>query len=142
MDRILIHRQIVVKSRVTANLKKIMALEVQEKMRRVDSQLLYLDQESHRLSGGALQTREGQGALERLESEHRKLTEARQSLLDNLREIGRLKDGDEVVRGSVTGPAEVGIGDNWARVVTAEVVLEDNKVVEIRDGNGTVEVSR
>jgi 2-keto-4-pentenoate hydratase/2-oxohepta-3-ene-1,7-dioic acid hydratase in catechol pathway len=55
-------------------------------------------------------------------------------VIRELKEIARLEPGTEIVRGTVQGTVEVRPGDDWLRLLSAEIVLEDGRVVEIREG--------
>jgi len=60
--------------------------------------------------------------------------ESRRLLTERLKEISRLEDGQEVVHGRVESLVDIKVGDRWDAVMSVELVLEDNRVIEIRPG--------
>ncbi len=114
----LIARAVTVKSRVTPNLRSQLAAETQKAMREVD-------QETERASG---------------EKERQELVARREGLVRQLKDIAKLENGQEVVRGQVQGFYELKVGDIWPEILSCEIVVEDGKVIAIREGR-TVSVS-
>jgi len=54
--------------------------------------------------------------------------------VEKLKEVGKLTPGEEVIHGRVESIVELKVGDDWNGVMGVEVVLEDGKVIEIRQG--------
>jgi len=54
--------------------------------------------------------------------------------MSKLREIAKLKDGQEIVSGQVQGFYDLEVGEVWSEIQPCEIVLEDGKVVVIREG--------
>ncbi|MDA8228761.1 MAG: hypothetical protein M0T74_13890 [Desulfitobacterium hafniense] len=46
--------------------------------------------------------------------------------------MGKLENGSEVLQGKVESFVQVQAGDDWNRLMNAEIVIEDGKVAEIR----------
>jgi len=63
--------------------------------------------------------------------------ESRQKLLGQLKEIGQLPPGSEVVYAKMESPVEVRVGDHWQNVLGLEIVLKDGIVAAIRQAPGT-----
>lgn len=114
----LVSRAVTVKSRVTPNLRSQLATETQKAMRELDADIA-----------------KAAGDAERAELAARK-----EDLVRQLKEIARLENGHEVVRGQVQGFWELRVGDIWPDVLSSEIVVEDGRVVAIREGR-TVSVS-
>lgn len=71
---------------------------------------------------------------ERLESELRKNEQARDALLNELETVSKLDVGKELPRGVAEGNVEVNVGDDFSRLMSCEIVIKDDKIIEIRDG--------
>jgi len=132
---VLIARAVTVKSKVTPNLKAQLGAETQKAIRDVD-------QEIERVSA-EIQRRQGAGRPEdaaRLEKERQELLGRKEGLVKQLKDVAKLKDGHEIARGQVQGYYELRVGDIWPEVLSCEIVVEDGRVVAIRDGK-TVSVA-
>lgn len=131
----LIARAVTVKSRVTPDLKAQLAAETQKSIRDTDRELEKIAKDIERRTGT------GAGGISRLDEERRQLLERRESLVAQLKDIGGLQDGQEIARGQVQGFCELRVGDIWPMVLSSEIVIEDGRVVAIREGrNVTVAV--
>jgi len=115
---VLISRAVTVKSRVTQSLRSQLAAETQKAMRELDSEVA-------RVSG---------------EKERSEISARKEELLRQLKDIAKLENGTEVVRGQVQGFWELKVGDIWPQVLSSEIVVEDGRVVAIREGR-TVSVA-
>lgn len=133
MDSITITRPVIVKVRVTDGYKKAAAAEVQEALAGLDARLDQLNYRYNKISVEKNNPRQA-GDLDQIDTERRKVIEARRQLTERLKEIGRLAEGREVVHGRVESLVDIKVGDDWSRVMSVEVVLQDGKVVEIRRG--------
>lgn len=114
----LIARAVTVKSRVTPNLRSQLAAETQKAMRDID-------QEVERAT---------------LPKERDRLSSRKEDLVRQLKDIAKLENGHEVVRGQIQGFYELKVGDIWPEVLSCEIVVEDGRVVAIREGR-TVSVA-
>lgn len=125
-----VRRPITVKVRVTETFQKAMGAQLQESVRRLDGELAQLDAQLKKLAadGG------DRAILTQLGAERQKRAERRAKLLEDMKELARLAPGAEIVQGTVEGPVEVRVGDDWGRLFSAEILVEDGKVVEIREG--------
>ena len=108
----LISRPVNVKSKVTPGFRSQLGSEVQRA-------ILDLDKE--------LQLVEGDAKTE--------LLQRKDGLSKRLRQVADLKDGQEIVRGQVQGFFELKVGDVWPQEETAEIILENDVVIAIREGN-------
>ncbi len=126
-----IQRRITVKTRVTEDWKRRVASDIQESLRGLEEDLGRLDREARRVREA--KHKDKADVLSRgITLEKQKRFEQREALLQRLRDIVKLESGTEVLEGSVEGPVEVREGDDWSRVMSAEVVLENGVVVSIR----------
>jgi len=108
----LIGRPVTVKSRVTPSLRAQLAAETQK----------------------ALREAEADAEKASTEGTRRDAAVKKENLLRQLKEIARLQDGQEIVRGQVQGFYELRVGDIWPHVLSSEIVVEDGRVVAIREG--------
>lgn len=126
-----IQRRIAIKTRVTEDWKRRVASDVQESLKGLEEDLGRLEQEARRIR--ETKHRDRADALSRgIALEKQKRLEQREALLQRLRDIVKLEPGTKVLEGSVEGPVEIREGDDWSRVMSAEVVLENGIVVSIR----------
>ena len=111
----LIARAVSVKSKVTSNLKAQIGAETQKAIRDVD-------QEIERATAA------------KMEKERQELVARREGLLRQLKDVAKLRDGQEIPRGQVQSFYELRVGDVWPEVLSCEIVVEDGRVVAIREG--------
>lgn len=132
----IIHRSITVKARVTEELKLRIARELHEAIQQIEFETQKLEFQARRMLSQLEKQnpQQAQAFRQQLELEKQKRIEKKESLLEKLKEIADLEMGSEVVQGTVEGPYEVQIGDDWNSLLNAEILLEDGKVVEIRGG--------
>ncbi|HWJ04121.1 MAG TPA: YlqD family protein [Verrucomicrobiae bacterium] len=134
MDKLQITVEVPVVVIVTENFKHKLIYDLQEKIRRVELELQQLDFTSRR----TLMEAERQGQLpqvqRQIEAERQKRLDSRQECLDKIKQIARLKEGDEVLQGHAQSMVEVMVGDNWNEAKNLCIVLRDDRVVEIRRG--------
>jgi hypothetical protein len=132
MPALWVKHPVSVKARVTPELKKHMALDVQESMRRLDIETGQLDFQIKRLAFEAEKQPAQPAVQKQLEAEKQKRLERRAELIARLREIWKLEDGTEISQGTVEGMTAVSVGSDWDSLSRAEIVVEDGKVVEVR----------
>ncbi len=130
---VFIQRPVTVKAKVTEALKKRLAAEFQESLRQAEAELAQLEAQLKRLSEQSEGGPERRAAVERLEAERQKRADQKNRLLDNIKELARLEPGAEITQGTVQGLVQVKAGDDWDRVFEAEIVVEDGRVVAIRE---------
>lgn len=133
MDRVLIKRQVPVRAVVTDSLKRQLAVDTQEAIKKLDLELAQLDfsakKAQHELKADPQRLVK---AEQQIEAEANKRQETRNQLLTRLKDIARLNPGEEVVTGVVESLVEVRVGDSWDELSRTAIVLKDNVVVEIR----------
>jgi len=134
---VLISRAVTVKSKVTPLLRARLGAETQKAIREVEQELerVLSEMEKRRVLGK-------NDEVAGLERKARELEAQRDALAAKLKDIARLSEGQEVIQGKVQGFYEVKVGDLWPEIGTAEIVLEDGRVVAIREGSSvTLEVA-
>lgn len=70
-----------------------------------------------------------------MENERQKRINAKNKLTEQLKNIGRIAIGAEVVQGSLESYTEINIGDDWEEIMGVEVLVCDNKIIDIRRRN-------
>ncbi|TEB05480.1 hypothetical protein Psch_02521 [Pelotomaculum schinkii] len=136
MEAIHLIRPVLVKVKVTDAYKKAAAAEVQEALRRVELELQSLDFQERRLVP-ELEKKNPQGfavARQRLDQERSLRKEKHRQLLDQLKGIGQLAEGTEVLFSKMESPVELKLGDDWNKVLGVEIIVQDGTVIEIRQG--------
>jgi len=72
--------------------------------------------------------------MERLEQTLRRNEKAQADAAAELSKTEALRVGDELDRGVLEGFVEVNVGDDFAALVDCEIVVKDDRIVEIRNG--------
>jgi len=129
-----VKRSVVVKVKVTEKFKNQMAAEIQETVRRLDAELHQLDFQIKRLVT-ELEKKNPAGipaAKKQMEAEKQKRSQAKSKLTEQLRNIGKMAIGAEVVQGTMESIAEINVGDDWRDIMSIEIIICDNKIIEIR----------
>lgn len=132
--RIVITRPVQVRARVTDGLKKQLAAEAQEALKKTELEIQQLEFQIRRLAEmEKAGTPQAQALRQHFESEKQKRLERKSALLERIKEIARLEMGSEIVQGTVEGAAPVEVGNSWEKIVSAAILIEDGVVVEIRN---------
>jgi hypothetical protein len=134
VEKLIINRKITVKVRVTDLFKKQVIQELQEGIKKLDAELKFLDQRAKKMITELTLKASPQVAAvrEQLEYEKRKREETRTAMAEQIKIVGTLEQGQEVVQGEIEGPLEVKVGDNWQEIMQREIVLEDGQIIAIR----------
>lgn len=134
METITIIRRIKVKAIVTERLKQELVLQIQEGIKKMEMELNFLEQRNKKaLTELTLKASpQVQAVREHFEWEKKKREESKAALLEQLKKINVLEEGQEVLQGEVEGPVEIKLGDSWEGILEKEIVLKDGIVVNIR----------
>jgi len=134
VDSITIKRPVTVKVKVTEDFKNRAAAELREAVRKTELELQHLDfQEKRMLAELEKQNPQGiHAAKQHWEQQRNKRLETRAGLMHRIKEMAKLPIGSEVIQGTLETITELKVGDTWSDIYTVEVVVCDNKVVEIR----------
>lgn len=134
MDSLRIKRPVTVKVQVTDEFRILAAARVQEEVKKLETELLQLDLQGKKLLL-ELEKQNPQGveaARQHLEAQRQKRVENKNQLLGKLKEIGKWTNGSEILQGTLETYTDLKVGDDWNEIFGVEVILRDNKVVEIR----------
>jgi len=134
MDKLIINRKISMKAKVTEGFKIQISQELQDGMNKLDAELKFLEQRAKKLITELTLKGSPQVASvrEQLEYEKQKREEAKKTMSEQLKIVGNLEMGKEVLQEEIEGPIEVKVGDNWLELMKREIVIEDGIIVEIR----------
>jgi len=132
---ITIKRAVRVKVVVTEEFKAQRSAEIRASMARLDEVGKRLDFELDSLPKRADRSPEEKARIgERLRQARRKDEQARAALTRELETVGSLDIGTEYDRGALQGQVEVQVGDDFSKLASCEIVVKDDRIVEIRDG--------
>ena len=130
----LVKRTIALKALVTPELKDEMLQDLHTTLQRLELELQQIEFQGKRL----LLEAEKQGlqqvasTRQQIEQEKEKRLEMRERLKQKTAEVKGWEQGSEVVQGAVEGWVKVKPGDDIARILGAEIVIENGKIVELR----------
>ncbi len=136
-DSLTIKRPVIVKVKVTEGFKARMAAEIRENIRKLDAELQQLEFQIKRMVA-ELEKKNPQGipaAKQHVENERQKRINAKNKLTEQLKNISRIAIGAEVIQGSLESYTEINIGDDWEDIMGVEVVVCDDKIIDIRRRN-------
>lgn len=126
--------QVAVKAKVTEQLKARLAAEIQDAIRKADMELQQIDFHGKRaLAEQAKVDAQGLTALrQQIEAEKAKRVEFKTHMADKLKETAALEIGAEIVQGNLDRMVTVSVGDNLHEIMSAEILLEDGKIIAFR----------
>ncbi len=129
-----IKRTVLVKVKVTEDFKAKMALEIQDGIRKLDAELQQLDFQIKRMVA-ELEKKNPAGipaAKQHVENEKQKRIQAKNRLTEQLKNVGLMAIGSEVAQGTLESITEINVGDDWNDIFGVEVLVCDDKIIEIR----------
>jgi hypothetical protein len=132
----ILKRQVTLKALVTPTLKENLLEEVRAAISQVEQAQDELERQTRRMMLELQRTdlNRAMAFRQQVDAEKRKQEELKANLLAQREEIQTLEMGQEVTRGSLEGQIEVQVGDRLLEMLgTAEILLEDDVVKEIRD---------
>ena len=133
-EGLVIKRPVMVKVKVTEDFKQNMAAEAQENIKRLDTELKQLEFQEKRMVV-ELEKKNPPGisaAKQHVANEKQKRIQARNKLMEQIKSIGKVAIGSEVVQGTLESYIEINTGDDWNEIMGVEVVVCDNKIIDIR----------
>lgn len=134
MEQITLKIPVTVKAKVTEELKKRMTADMQETVRKIDIELQQIDFQAKRIM--AEQAKVDQQGLvtirQQVEAEKQKRLDAKNQVLERIKEVAKLEIGAEIGQGQIEGTFTLKPGDNLHAVMGTEILLEDGKIIAIR----------
>lgn len=134
MSGVIIKRSVVIKAKVTEKFKKQTIDQIREALDKIELEIEQIEFQGKKLIQNVeKQPLQQLSPLKRkLETEKKKKMELKIRLIEKIREVEQWDLGIEVVEGSVEGYVELQEGDNWEKLMNAEVVVQDGIVIEVR----------
>ena len=136
MDKITINRPVAWKAGVTDQLRKELGQELERAISRLDMEIQQLEFQAKRVLPD-LERQNLKRAMDmrqQLEDEKQKRRQARERLAEQMQDVANLETGEEIARGTLEGLTDVSVGDDLTRILYAEIVTKDGKVVDVREG--------
>ncbi|GBG54908.1 16S rRNA processing protein RimM [bacterium BFN5] len=135
MDTITLKCPVTIKAKVTEELKKHLAAEIQENIKKADLELQQIEFHAKRIMAEqAKQDAQGLIAVrQQIDGEKQKRVDFKNHLLDKLKETAQLELGSEIVQGTLERIVELKVGDDLPKLMNAEILLEDGKVLAFRN---------
>jgi hypothetical protein len=135
MDNMTLKCPITVKAKVTEKLKSQMATEIQDALKKADMELQQIDFHAKRIM--AEQAKVDAGGLtalrQQIDAEKQKRLDFKAGMNDKLKEASQLELGAEIVQGTLERIITVNIGEDLHKLLAAELVVEDGKIIAFRE---------
>lgn len=134
MVNIKIIQPVTVKTVVTDHLKHDLFRELERLLKQTETEIQYLNFKIKRTCI-ELDKRHNEDlsiAKNNLEVQKSSNYEKIRKIKENMDAISGLSIGEEIIKGTVDRIIEVKVGDNWKDIETCEILLKDDKVMEIR----------
>ncbi len=134
MDEIKLRVPVAIKALVTKDLKDKMRAEIQEALKNVELELQQLEFHSKRVLSE--QAKVDIQALPQLrsqmEAERVKRLEFKRESEARLEHLEQLALGSEILQGNLDRTVDLKIGDDLHKIMGAEILLEDGKIIAFR----------
>ena len=135
MNTITLKCPVTVKSKVTETLKEQLVAEIKEAMAKIDMELQQIEFHAKRLMTEQVRSDvQGLTALrQQIDGEKQKRLELKSHMQDKLKETSQLEIGAEIVQGTMEQLVTVQEGDDLQKLMSREILLEDGKILAIRE---------
>ena len=135
MKTITLKCPVTVKSKVTDVLKEQLVAEIKEAMAKVDMELQQIEFHAKRLMTEQVRSDvQGLTALrQQIDGEKQKRLELNNHLQEKMKETSQLELGAEIVQGTMEQMVTVQEGDDLQKLRNREILLEDGKILAIRE---------
>jgi len=135
MDSVTIKCPITIKSKVTEDLKQRLAADLKDGISKVDMELQQISFQSKRMMEEQAQLdAQGLPALrQHIEDENQKRIDFKNQALAKLKETENLELGSEISQGTLEQIVTLKVGDNLNEFMSAEILLEDGKIIAFRN---------
>lgn len=135
METITLQCPITVKAKVNEKFKTDVCHNLDRQIERINAELSHIEKDMKRVlseqSTGNVQ-RVSQ-LLQRMEEEKQKRLALRENLKNKITDTNELEIGSEVIQGTLQRLVEVKIGDTMPEILNTELLVEDGKIIEMRD---------
>ncbi|MBU2701223.1 ribosomal protein S6 [Sporomusaceae bacterium BoRhaA] len=125
---------VTIKAKVTENLKKQLTSDIEEAIKRADTELQQIDFQGKRaLAEQAKQDAQGLvGLRQQINAEMQKRIDFKAQMEAKLKETTELEIGVEIVQGTLEQFVTLGMGDDLNQAMSTEILLEDGKIIALR----------
>lgn len=125
---------VTIKAKVTESLKKQLTSDIEEAVKRADTELQQIDFQGKRaLAEQAKQDAQGLvGLRQQINAEMQKRIDFKAQMEAKLKETAELEIGVEIVQGTLEQFVTLGIGDDLNQAMSTEILLEDGKIIALR----------
>jgi hypothetical protein len=125
---------VTIKAKVTENLKKQLTSDIEEAIKRADTELQQIDFQGKRaLAEQAKQDAQGLvGLRQQINAEMQKRIDFKAQMEAKLQETAELEIGVEIVQGTLEQFVTLGMGDDLNQAMSTEILLEDGKIIALR----------
>lgn len=134
MENMTLKCPINIKVKVTERLKGQLAAEIQDAVKKADMELQQID--FHAKRAMAEQAKVDAGGLtalrQQIDAEKQKRFDFKTHMTERLKETAQLEIGSEIVQGTIDRLITVSVGDNLHKLMAAEILLEDGKIIAFR----------
>ena len=125
---VIVKRPVRVRVIVTEQFKEHRAAEIRVALTRLDAVTKRVELHLQKVGPNA------DAVAERLATQKRRNQQAKAALARELEVVSALDLDVEYDRGTLEGTVEIEIGDDFSKLAGCEIVIKDDKIVEIRDG--------
>jgi hypothetical protein len=135
MDSMTLKCPVTIKAKVTEDLKKQLANEIQNNIKKTDLELQQIEFQAKRIMAEqAKQDMQGLEAVrQQIDAETKKRLDFKNHLVDQLKESEQLEIGAEIVQGTLERIVEIKVGDEMPQIMNAEILVEDGKIIAFRN---------
>lgn len=135
MSTITLKCPVTVKSKVTEVLKEQLTEEIKEAMAKIEMELQQIEFHAKRLMTEQVRSDvQGLTALrQQIDGEKQKRMELKTHMQEKLKETSLLEIGAEIVQGTMEQMVTVSEGDDLQKLMAREILLEDGKILAIRE---------
>jgi hypothetical protein len=134
MESMTLKCPVTIKAKVTEQLKNQLTAEIDEAVKKADYELQQIDFHAKRvMAEQARMDAQGLTALrQQIDAERQKRVDFKNHMMEKLKETAELEVGSEIVQGNMERLITVSVGDDLHKAMSAEILLEDGKVIAFR----------
>jgi hypothetical protein len=135
MNTITLKCPVTIKSKVTEVLKQQLVAEIKDAIVKIDMELQQIEFHAKRLMTEQVRSDvQGLTALrQQIDGEKQKRLELKSHMQEKLKETTVLEIGSEIVQGTMEQLVTVSEGDDLQKLMGREILLEDGKILTIRE---------
>ena len=135
MESMTLKCPVAIKAKVTEGLKSQMAAEIQDAIKKADMELQQIDFHAKRVMAeqAKIDAQGLTGLRQQIEAERQKRIDFKNHMVERLKETAQLEIGSEVTQGNIERLITVSVGDDLHKMLNAEILLEDGKILAIRE---------